>query len=106
MNGEIAVGILPSVRERHIFVVIVEDRFVLPLDPSRRVYTMSIYFGQGSLCSIFSTVTGFQWDEGNIDKDWIKHKVTHLECEQPFFNEPFLVGNYPVAPRTHGGVEG
>jgi len=34
---------------------------------------------------------GFQWDEGNIDKNWIKHRVTHLECEQPFFNEPFLV---------------
>lgn len=39
----------------------------------------------------FSNLTGFQWDEGNIDKNWIKHQVSHLECEQPFFNEPFLV---------------
>ena len=39
----------------------------------------------------FSNVTGFEWDEGNIDKNWIKHEVTHLECEQPFFNEPFIV---------------
>jgi uncharacterized protein len=39
---------------------------------------------------IFGAI-GFQWDEGNIDKNWIRHQVTHLECEQPFFNEPFLV---------------
>lgn len=34
---------------------------------------------------------GFQWDEGNAEKNWIKHKVSRLECEQPFFNEPFIV---------------
>ena len=35
--------------------------------------------------------TGFQWDEGNAEKNWEKHRVARLECEQPFFNEPFLV---------------
>ncbi len=34
---------------------------------------------------------GFQWDEGNIDKNWDKHRVSRLECEQPFFNDPLLV---------------
>ncbi len=34
---------------------------------------------------------GFQWDEGNHYKYWLKHNVTHSECEQVFFNEPLLV---------------
>ena len=35
--------------------------------------------------------TGFQWDEGNAEKNWIKHKVSGDECEAVFFNEPLLV---------------
>lgn len=34
---------------------------------------------------------GFDWDEGNSDKNWIRHKVTQGECEQIFFNEPIIV---------------
>jgi uncharacterized DUF497 family protein len=34
---------------------------------------------------------GFQWDSGNIDKNWLKHKVSRLESEQVFFNRPLLV---------------
>lgn len=34
---------------------------------------------------------GFEWDEGNSDKNWIRHRVTQGECEQVFFNEPFMV---------------
>ena len=33
----------------------------------------------------------FQWDAGNSDKNWIKHGVTQAECEQTFFNYPFIV---------------
>ncbi len=33
---------------------------------------------------------GFQWDEGNIKKNWISHGVTFLECEQIFFNLPMV----------------
>ena len=40
---------------------------------------------------IFSHVYGFEWDEGNISKNWEKHKVSHLECEEVFFNEPLIV---------------
>lgn len=29
----------------------------------------------------------FQWDKGNIDKNWIKHKVTNKECEETFFDK-------------------
>ena len=40
---------------------------------------------------IFSQVKSFEWDQGNISKNWEKHKVTHLECEEIFFNEPLIV---------------
>jgi uncharacterized DUF497 family protein len=36
-------------------------------------------------------VTGFDWDEGNIDKNWAKHCVSPFECEEVFFNEPLVV---------------
>ena len=28
----------------------------------------------------------FEWDEGNKDKNLIKHKVTNEECEEVFFD--------------------
>ena len=39
--------------------------------------------------------TGFQWDEGNIDKNLFKHDVENWECEQIFFNEPLIILNDP-----------
>jgi hypothetical protein len=33
----------------------------------------------------------FEWDKGNIDKNWINHKVSNVECEEIFFNSPFLL---------------
>lgn len=35
--------------------------------------------------------TGFEWDQANIEKNWLKHKVSPIECEQIFFNKPLLV---------------
>ena len=35
---------------------------------------------------------GFQWDEGNAEKNWIKHHVSRGETEQVFFNRPLVVG--------------
>ncbi len=42
---------------------------------------------------ILQECTGFQWDAGNKDKNWLKHKVTNSECEQIFFNQPFFVNH-------------
>ena len=39
----------------------------------------------------FENCTGFEWDEGNSDKNWIRHQVTIAECEQAFLNRPFIV---------------
>ena len=38
-----------------------------------------------------SQFTGFDWDEGNLTKNWLKHDVTTEECEQVFFNTPLLL---------------
>jgi uncharacterized DUF497 family protein len=43
----------------------------------------------------FEQLTGFQWDEGNIDKNLYKHGVENWECEQIFFNEPLIVLDDP-----------
>ncbi len=29
---------------------------------------------------------GFDWDEGNSEKNWIRHRVSKNECEEVFFN--------------------
>ncbi|MCZ2112959.1 MAG: BrnT family toxin, partial [Anaerolineae bacterium] len=36
---------------------------------------------------------GFDWDEGNQDKNWLKHQVSNGECEEVFFNVPLLVAD-------------
>ena len=33
---------------------------------------------------------GFEWDEGNFTKNWEKHGISYLECEQIFFNQPLI----------------
>ncbi len=38
-------------------------------------------------------IAGFEWDEGNIHKNWIKHQVSNSECEELFFNLPLLVAS-------------
>ena len=34
---------------------------------------------------ILRQCSNFNWDKGNIDKNWLKHKVSPSECEQIFF---------------------
>jgi len=33
---------------------------------------------------------GFEWDEGNLLKNWEKHRVSATEIEQVFFNRPLV----------------
>lgn len=35
-------------------------------------------------------INGFNWDEANIKKNEIKHKVDFRECEQVFLNGPII----------------
>ena len=45
--------------------------------------------------SQFGQFIGFEWDQGNIDKNLIKHNVENWECEQVFFNKPLFVIDDP-----------
>lgn len=35
--------------------------------------------------------SGFQWDEGDAEKNWEKHRVSRAEMEQVFFNVPLVL---------------
>jgi hypothetical protein len=48
----------------------------------------------------FSSIVGFDWDKGNRQKNWEKHRVDYRECEEVFFNSPLIVGD----DRTHSAV--
>lgn len=36
---------------------------------------------------------GFDWDEGNVNKNWESHRVSPHEVEQLFFNRPLIVAD-------------
>lgn len=38
---------------------------------------------------------GFDWDQGNREKNWIRHGVTMEECEEAFANTPRVVTDDP-----------
>ncbi len=62
---------------------------------------------------LLAQATGFQWDAGNVEKNWIKHQVSAAECEQVFFNQPLIAApdlahsqeepRYYVLGRTDAG---
>lgn len=41
----------------------------------------------------FEELTGFEWDEGNSEKNWHSHAVSCAEAEQAFFNRPVLAAH-------------
>ncbi|HHH75877.1 MAG TPA: BrnT family toxin [Phycisphaerae bacterium] len=41
--------------------------------------------------NILADCTGFEWDEGNLTKNWEKHDVSEGECEQIFFRLPLVI---------------
>jgi len=40
---------------------------------------------------ITDEVYGFEWDKGNILKNWEKHRVSRSQYEEVFFNQPLIV---------------
>ena len=50
---------------------------------------MAIYMDLWTEC------TGFNSDEGNVNKNWEKHGVADFECEEVFFNQPLIVRQDP-----------
>lgn len=43
----------------------------------------------------------FEWDKGNSDKNWVKHKVSNKEAEEVFQNEPKFI----FKDETHSQIE-
>jgi len=40
---------------------------------------------------LLARATGFEWDEGNLDKNLLKHDVAFWEAEEIFFNRPLVL---------------
>jgi uncharacterized protein len=40
---------------------------------------------------LLANCRGFQWDDGNLDKNWYLHQVSNSECEEIFFNLPLII---------------
>jgi len=38
----------------------------------------------------------FDWNKGNIEKNWMTHEVTQQEAEQVFFNSPLIAAEDPA----------
>lgn len=49
----------------------------------------------------WSKLKGFEWDAGNIDKNWQKHEVTNQEAMEVFVNRPLIV----FYDKEHSGKE-
>lgn len=47
-----------------------------------------------------AALESFDWDDDNRDKNWLKHRVTWSECEEPFFNSPLLLNPGPAHSQT------
>lgn len=54
----------------------------------RRAYTWYM-----DLHERLARIDGFQWDAGNVEKNWLAHHVSSAECEQLFFNQPLIVAS-------------
>ena len=55
-------------------------------------YIRSIYFTMADdVTGLLALVTGFEWDGGNARKVVGRHGVEPGECEQAFFQVPFIV---------------
>jgi uncharacterized DUF497 family protein len=52
-------------------------------------------YSMRSVPEFFSHVTGFEWDEGNSEKNWHRHGVSRVEIEQIFLNRPIVVAGDP-----------
>ena len=62
------------------------------------LYTLTIYKND---MEIFKGIAGFQWDVGNLSKNWEKHQVSSAECEEIFFNKPLIVAD----DEKHSAIE-
>lgn len=44
-----------------------------------------------NIIKVLEKTKGFDWNQGNIDKNFKKHQIKDKEAEETFFNLPFIV---------------
>ena len=44
----------------------------------------------GILDEFIADLDGFEWDDGNSDKNWLQHGVRQTEAEQALLNRPLV----------------
>lgn len=71
-----------------------------PETPSGRELAGNVYCGNIHLMLDMNTISGFDWDEGNLGKN-VKHDVDNREAEEVFFNQPLLI----TPDETHSTTE-
>lgn len=65
---------------------------------ARGPYILMVYAGVlTDLSELLQRLEGFQWDAGNSEKNWRRHRVTQAECEQVFANQPLLLSSAAAA---------
>jgi hypothetical protein len=47
-------------------------------------------------------IEGFDWDQGNIEGNRDRHKVSFIECEEVFFNRPRVVAEDTGHSKSEG----
>ena len=52
--------------------------------------------------NLLARVEGFDWDQGNIEKNWERHKVSSIECEEVFFDRPLVVAEDTSHSKSEG----
>jgi uncharacterized DUF497 family protein len=55
----------------------------------------------GALEDLVAGLEGFEWDEGNSAKNWLRHEVQQAEAEQALLNTPLVVS----VTTKHGAAE-
>lgn len=55
------------------------------------LYEHYIQFSSMDIKWLIEDAIGFDWDEGNINKSWIKHFVSPQETEEVFLSTPLLL---------------
>jgi uncharacterized protein len=46
------------------------------------------------LADLVAGLSGFEWDEGNANKNWERHGLSRAEAEQVFLNAPIVLAAY------------
>ena len=67
------------------------SRSILLDDGTFVLYYYIHLFGMENEVFDSNKLVGFDWNEGNKQKNWEKHQVDYRECEEVFFNKPLLV---------------